>query len=227
MAVILNMETSTTVCSVAIGVDGEVKSLKEINDGYSHAEQLEILISEVLKESDVSISNLDAISVSKGPGSYTGLRIGVSFAKGLCFGKNLPLISIPTLESMAVNTKVQKFNGFKVPMLDARRMEVFTCTFGLNHELLEETNALVLDETSYSNLLKKGSTLFFGPGMEKSKSLLAIHKNAQFLDGVMPSAAYMVKLSEKKFKQRNFENVAYFEPYYLKDFVAGRPKKLL
>lgn len=227
MAVILNMETSTTVCSVAIGVDGEVKSLKEINDGYSHAEQLEILISEVLKESDVSISNLDAISVSKGPGSYTGLRIGVSFAKGLCFGKNLPLISIPTLESMAVNTKVQKFNGFKVPMLDARRMEVFTCTFGLNHELLEETNALVLDETSYSNLLKKGSTLFFGPGMEKSKSLLAIHKNAQFLDGVMPSAAFMVKLSEKKFKQRNFESVAYFEPYYLKDFVAGRPKKLL
>ncbi|MGB0390962.1 MAG: tRNA (adenosine(37)-N6)-threonylcarbamoyltransferase complex dimerization subunit type 1 TsaB [Salibacteraceae bacterium] len=227
MAVILNMETSTTVCSVAIGVDGEVKSLKEINDGYSHAEQLEILISEVLKESDVSISNLDAISVSKGPGSYTGLRIGVSFAKGLCFGKNLPLISIPTLESMAVNTKVQKFNGFKVPMLDARRMEVFTCTFGLNHELLEETNALVLDETSYSNLLKKGSTLFFGPGMEKSKSLLATHKNAQFLDGVMPSAAFMVKLSEKKFKQRNFESVAYFEPYYLKDFVAGRPKKLL
>jgi tRNA threonylcarbamoyladenosine biosynthesis protein TsaB len=228
MAKILNIETSTTVCSIAIGVDGETVSVHEINDGYSHAEEIEGLIEKSLKESKLTFKDLDAISVSKGPGSYTGLRIGVSLAKGLCFGLEIPLISVPTLEAMAFHPKVlENRTALRVPMLDARRMEVYSCVLSASNQVVSETEAVVIDENSYHTFLRNNEVLFFGPGMEKCKEQLAIHNGARFQDEVLPSAKQMVMISDEKFNAKQFEDVAYFEPFYLKDFVAGKPKKLL
>ena len=228
MALILNLETSTTVCSVALGKEGKVIALNEINDGYSHAEQLEILISKTLEKAGVAISDLDAVAVSKGPGSYTGLRIGVSMAKGICYGANISLLSVPTLEAMAYHPQLDKFpNAYKVPMLDARRMEVYACVLDATYAVVQETSAIVLDENSFSEALQKNVCVFFGPGMEKSKEILDSNKSAYFQVGVLPSAAQMVEISNKKFEKNQVEDVAYFEPFYLKDFVAGKPKKLL
>ena len=228
MAKILNIETSTTVCSIAIGVDGETVSVNEINDGYSHAEEIEGLISKSLKEANLKMTDLDAISVSKGPGSYTGLRIGVSIAKGLCFGLKIPLISVPTLESLAFHPKLEKYpNELRVPMLDARRMEVYSCVLNAKNELVAQTEAVVVDEKSYLEYLRNNDVVFFGPGMDKCKEQLSIHQGAKFQRDVMPSAEQMVSVSEEKHQNENWEDVAYFEPFYLKDFVAGKPKKLL
>ena len=228
MAKILNIETSTTVCSIAIGMDGVPVSVNEINDGYSHAEEIEGLIEKSLKESNLTFKDLDAISVSKGPGSYTGLRIGVSLAKGLCFGLEIPLISVPTLEAMAFHpTVLANPNSLRVPMLDARRMEVYSCVLNAENEVVSETEAVIIDENSYRSFLRNNEVLFFGPGMEKCKEQLSIHKGAIFQDEVLPSAKQMVRISEEKFNSNQLEDVAYFEPFYLKDFVAGKPKKLL
>lgn len=227
MAKILNIETSTTVCSVAIGVDGVQQSIREINDGYSHAEQLEQLIEQVLDDVELSVKHLDAIAVSKGPGSYTGLRIGVSLAKGLCYGLKIPLISVPTLEAMANHTHVADFKGLRIPMLDARRMEVYTCVFDADNGLVENTQALVLEADTLKELLTNNHTVIFGPGMEKSKSLFSKYETVSFIEEIWPSSGFMVQISENKFKENNFEDTAYFEPYYLKDFVAGKPKKML
>ena len=228
MAKILNIETSTTVCSIAIGIDGTCVSLNEVNEGYSHAEQIELLIEKSLKEAKVNIKELDAISVSKGPGSYTGLRIGVSIAKGLCFGLNIPLISIPTLEAMAYHPKILAHTtSFKVPMLDARRMEVYACILNESADVYQETSAVVIDENSFTKTLTDHKLLFFGPGMEKCKTQLSIHENAFFEDDILPSAQQMVQISEEKRSKNQVEDTAYFEPFYLKDFVAGKPKKLV
>lgn len=227
MAKILNLETSTTVCSVAVSVDGEVKSVHEVNEGYSHAEQLEILIQRALQDSGIKMNQLDAVAVSKGPGSYTGLRIGVSLAKGICYGSQIPLISVPTLEAMSLDQVVVKQGaGLRVPMLDARRMEVYACALDHQNQVIEPTSAVVIDEASFINLLSQ-KCLFFGPGMEKCKETLSVNKNAHFVDDVLPSAEFMTSISEKKYQDSSFEDVAYFEPFYLKDFVAGKPKKLL
>ena len=228
MAKILNIETSTTVCSIAIGVDGKVVSVNEINDGYSHAEEIEGLVSISLKDANLEMADLDAISVSKGPGSYTGLRIGVSLAKGLCFGLSIPLISVPTLGSMAYHPKLEKYkNELRVPMLDARRMEVYSCVLTPQLEIVSETEAVVIDEKSYENYLRNNEVVFFGPGMEKCKKELSVHQGAKFQDDIMPSAQQMVSVSDEKYRESEFEDVAYFEPFYLKNFVAGKPKKLL
>ncbi|UTW64802.1 tRNA (adenosine(37)-N6)-threonylcarbamoyltransferase complex dimerization subunit type 1 TsaB [bacterium SCSIO 12643] len=227
MATILNIETSTTVCSVAIGINGKLCAAHEINDGYSHAEQLEGLIEKSLVDAQLSIKDIDAISVSKGPGSYTGLRIGVSLVKGLCYGLKIPMISVPTLEAMANHPDVVGFGGLKVPMLDARRMEVYTCVLNADNSVKEETKALVLESDSFEEILEQSQTVFFGPGMDKSKSLYADHSSVTFIDDVFPSARFMIPISEQKFLNENFEDVAYFEPFYLKDFVAGKPKKML
>ncbi len=228
MANILNIETSTTVCSIAIGVDGNCVALNEVNEGYSHAEQIESLIEKSLHEANVNIKDLDAVSVSKGPGSYTGLRIGVSLAKGLSFGLNIPLISVPTLEAMANHPRVLAHTtSFKAPMLDARRMEVYTCILEESNRVFEKTSAVILDEHSFTGVLEKHSLLFFGPGMEKCKAKLAIHDNAVFEDDILPSAQHMVQISEEKLVKKEVEDTAYFEPFYLKDFVAGKPKKLV
>lgn len=224
MATILNIETATTNCSVSIGVNGNVVSLLEENTpNYSHSEQLHVFISEVLKKASLRFNDLDAIAVSKGPGSYTGLRIGVSAAKGLCFSLDLPLIVLATLESMANQLKVAE-NEVIIPLLDARRMEVYSCVFNYKLEEIRKTKAEVIDENSFSDYLNHKKIFLIGSGAEKCKKLL---KNSKFVfqDQLIPSANEMVALSFDKFKIGCFEDVAYFEPYYLKDFVLQTKKK--
>lgn len=222
MALILNIETATTNCSVSVSKNGKTLFLKEDNNSnYSHAESLHVFIDAVLKESNTTLDALDAIAVSKGPGSYTGLRIGVSAAKGLCFALNKPLISTSTLEALAYQVKPE--NGCIVPMLDARRMEVYSAIFDENHHLVRETQAQILDEHSFEDYLQQLKVYFVGNGVEKAKEIIT-HANAVFIDGKLPSANEMSMLAYNKYKISDFEDVAYFEPYYLKDFIALKPK---
>ena len=219
MAVILCLETSTTNCSVAIAVDGEIIALQEDNNNkYSHAEKLHSFIDQVLAESGTLKSSLQAIAVSKGPGSYTGLRIGVSAAKGLCFAIDVPLISIPTLEALAHQAVIE--NGCIISMLDARRLEVYAAVFSSDNNQIRETKAEVLDENSYDDYLKTNKVCFIGDGVQKFRALCK-HKNAVFIDNKLPSAKQIGALAELKYHKNDFEDVAYFEPYYLKDFIAG------
>ena len=223
MALILNIETSTTNCSVSLSQDEEILVLKEDNNlGYSHAEKLHLFIREVINESGLSKNNLDAIAISKGPGSYTGLRIGVSTAKGLCFSLDKPLISISTLEALAHQVNVEE--GCIVPVLDARRMEVYSAIFNSNYEQLREIKAEILDTASFSSQLEKNHVYFIGNGVEKTKTIIN-NRNAVFINNKLPSASTMASLSNNKYKKSDFEDVAYFEPYYLKDFVAIKSKK--
>lgn len=220
MGHILCIETATTNCSVAIGREGKVVALKEdYSDNYSHAERLHLFIQEVLKENNLQPTDLAAIAVSKGPGSYTGLRIGVSAAKGLCFSLDLPLISIPTLTSLAWQVPEEK-STFIVPLLDARRMEVYTAGFTAAKEQIFDTRAEILEPNSFAKYLDKGTVTFIGSGVEKFRNICG-HENARFMEGKLPSAQEMVPLAEIKFQKRDFEDVAYFEPYYLKDFMVG------
>lgn len=217
MARILCLETATTNCSVALSIDGSIVAIREDNNqGYSHAELLHVFIEEVLKEGDMRMSELDAVAVSKGPGSYTGLRIGVSTAKGLCYAMDLPLISIATLSSLA--SQVGENAEFIIPMLDARRMEVYSAVFNSEVEQLRETQAEIVNSSSYLTYLNQGKVIFIGNGIEKFKEICT-HENAFFLDESNPSAGQMASIAEAKFKNGTFENVAYFEPYYLKDFI--------
>ncbi len=222
MAYILSLETATTNCSVSLSKNGETLHLKEdYGNGYSHAEKLHGYIDDVLKLEGIEASQLKAIAVSKGPGSYTGLRIGVSAAKGLCFALKVPLISIDTLEALAHQVKTNE--GLIIPMLDARRMEVYSSIFTHQFTLQRKIEAEVLEETSYLTLLDKESVTFIGSGVEKTKNLLS-HKNAVYIEGKLPSANEMSALAFAKLEANNFEDVAYFEPFYLKDFVALKPK---
>lgn len=219
MSVILCIETASTNCSVAIGVDGKLVGLKEdYNLSFSHAERLHIFIKDILNENDLTTGDLDAIAVSKGPGSYTGLRIGVSAAKGLCFALDIPLISVSTLTALALQIKEQ--DGFVVPMLDARRMEVYSAVFDVNKNQIEETSAKILEADSYFEILEKDKVYFLGSGVEKFQGICT-HSSAVFVLDKLPSANNMVALADAKYKTSDFENVAYFEPYYLKDFMAG------
>ena len=224
MSLLLCIETSTTNCSVALSLNGTCIALKEDNNtGYSHSESLHLFIEDLLTEQNTSLEKLDAIVVSKGPGSYTGLRIGVSTAKGLCYALDIPLIAINTLDSLAAEVKNDS-PCYIVPMLDARRMEVYTATFSESHKNIEPTKALILEETSYSELLEKQKTIFIGNGVAKFQETCE-HPNAEFITNKVPSAKNLCGLANQKFEDKNFEDVAYFEPYYLKDFVAGVKKK--
>ncbi|WP_317171457.1 tRNA (adenosine(37)-N6)-threonylcarbamoyltransferase complex dimerization subunit type 1 TsaB [Tamlana sp. I1] len=219
---ILNIETATTNCSVALSKNGETIVLKEDNDkSYSHAERLHVYIDEVLKQGQIEAKDLDAISVSKGPGSYTGLRIGVSAAKGLCYALGKPLISVATLAALA--QQVNENDGIIVAMLDARRMEVYSAIYNPDGTELRATQAQILDETSFSEYLEQGKVYFIGNGVEKTKILIN-HPNAIFIEGKLPSANEMGAIADYKYKKSDTEDVAYFEPYYLKDFVALKPK---
>lgn len=219
MPIILCLETSTTNCSVALAVDGKVKAIREENNKkFSHSEKLHVFIAEVLLESGLKNTDLDAIAVSKGPGSYTGLRIGVSAAKGLCFALDIPLISTPTLEVLAQLGQVD--DCFIIPLLDARRMEVYSAVFNSNLEQIRETKAEILTDTSYHEYLEKGITVFLGDGAAKLQELHA-HKNAVFLEDKFPSSASMAILANTKYKISDTEDVAYFEPFYLKEFMLG------
>ncbi|WP_420552207.1 tRNA (adenosine(37)-N6)-threonylcarbamoyltransferase complex dimerization subunit type 1 TsaB [Tenacibaculum aiptasiae] len=223
MALILNIETATKNCSVSIAEDGKVLAIRELNEGsYSHAEKLHPFIQEVLEELALTTSKLDAIAVSKGPGSYTGLRIGVSAAKGLCFSIDKPLISLETLKSLAHSINIKE--GLIVPMIDARRMEVYSAIYNSNYEQEREIQAQIIDENSFEEELSKGKVYFLGDGAAKCKEVIT-HENAVFVDGKFPSSKEMAALSYEKYKKNDIEDVAYFEPFYLKDFIVIPEKK--
>ena len=219
MVYILNIETSTTVCSVSVSENGNLVSLKEINNGFTHAENLHVFIEEVIKKAGIILKQLHAVAISKGPGSYTGLRIGVSAAKGLAFSLNIPLIALDTLQiitnSVEINTNE---NAVFCPMIDARRMEVYTAIYDKNLELIKNTEALIVDENSIAHYTEYAKIYFFGDGMQKCKEVLQTLKNAEFISDILPSAKAMCNLSFKKYNNNLFEDVAYFEPFYLKDF---------
>ena len=222
---ILNIETSTKNCSVSIAKDGDILSLKEINTGnYSHAEMLHPLIKDALKECNLDITKISAIAVGKGPGSYTGLRIGVSAAKGLCFANDIPLISLNSLEILANSISIEK--GFIVPMIDARRMEVYSSIFDESYNIIEKTKAEIIGADSYANSLKNNVIYFLGDGANKCEEFIT-NENAIFIENKFPSAKEMSKLSFEKHKKNDIEDVAYFEPFYLKDFVATKEKRKL
>jgi tRNA threonylcarbamoyladenosine biosynthesis protein TsaB len=219
LAIILCLETATTNCSVGIAKDGKLISLKEDNSkNYSHAEKLHIFINDALSEAGITINDLDAVAISKGPGSYTGLRIGVSSAKGLCYSLGIPLISVPTLDLLAF--KLKKVEGVFIPMLDARRMEVYSAVFDHNMKQVRETLAQVLDENSFAEFLESSKVHFIGNGVSKFEDICS-HPNAVFHKQEFPSAKQMAEVAEYKYQKSDTEDVAYFEPYYLKNFIAG------
>ena len=227
MLMILNIETATEICSVSIAKEGKILALKENTEGLQHAKLLTVFIDEIFKENDISIKDLDAVAVSKGPGSYTGLRIGVSAAKGIAYAGNLPLIAISTLKAMAFGIASQnRFseNTWLCPMIDARRMEVYSAFFDLDNKQQVDIGANIIDEQSFTNILQERKVVFFGNGAEKCKKAI-ISPNAQFLDDIICSAKNMVELSYLAYQNKQFEDVAYFEPFYLKDFIATVPKK--
>lgn len=225
MAKLLHIETSTTMCSVALSENETLVAAKEINEGYTHAENLHVFIQTLLKETKTQASDLSAIAVSKGPGSYTGLRIGVSAAKGLAYALKIPLISIDTLQLMAVQaTKTSSPADFLCPMLDARRMEVYTAVYDSTLKRKTEIQALIVDENSIHPYSQYPNIRFFGDGMNKCKSILSQLNHAGFIEGVVPSAKDMVALAYAKYQNKEFEDVAYFEPFYLKDFLIKSTK---
>ncbi len=220
---ILNIETATKNCSVSIAKNGEVLVFKDINTGgYSHAEKLHPLIKSLLEQAKLKLSDLNAIAVSKGPGSFTGLRIGISAAKGLCFALNIPLISIDTLFVLAHGLKVKE--GYVIPLIDARRLEVYTAVYNSDYEQMSPIEAKILNDNSYKEFLDKKPVYFVGDGVAKFKAICT-HKNAHFKEGVWPSANEMGILTFNKYKKSDIEDVAYFEPFYLKDFLITKSKK--
>ncbi|WP_316847510.1 tRNA (adenosine(37)-N6)-threonylcarbamoyltransferase complex dimerization subunit type 1 TsaB [Pedobacter psychrodurus] len=226
MAKILQIETATAVCSVALSINGETISFKEEQGQNLHAANLTLFIDEVLKTAGVSYKDLDAVAVSKGPGSYTGLRIGVSTAKGLCYALNKPIIAIETLEMMAAGflTENPDYMGLICPMIDARRMEVYTSIFDPSLNILIPTEAKIIDETSFADFIAQQPITFLGDGAAKCAEVLS-HHNARFNPSNFNSATYMSRLAAEAFDKGNFEDVAYFEPFYLKDFVVTASKK--
>lgn len=219
MSIILCLETATTNCSVGIAKDGKLLALKEDNSkNYSHAEKLHVFINEIIAEASLKIDDLDAVAVSKGPGSYTGLRIGVSAAKGLCYSLNIPLISVPTLDLLAQKLVGEK--GIFVSMLDARRMEVYSAVYDSELRQIRDTKAEILSENSFAEYLESSTVHFIGNGVAKFEEICS-HSNAIFHKQKFPSAEEMAKIVDLKYKKSDTEDVAYFEPYYLKDFIAG------
>ena len=220
MAYILNFETSTKNCSVSIAFRGKNLFVKELNDGaYSHVEKLHLFIEQVLRESSIGFDKIAAVAVGKGPGSYTGLRVGVSAAKGFCFALNIPLISVDSLCILARSIEID-FGQVIVPMLDARRMEVYTATFDANYKPLNATTAQILDKHSFAEGLNNQSHYFLGDGASKLEGIIS-HSHAHFIKDKFPSAKQMAAISYDYFLRKRFEDLAYFEPFYLKDFVMG------
>ena len=223
MVFILCIETSTKNCSVSVCKNGICISSKDhFSEEYSHSKHLHSYIEETIKQTGISFQDLNAICVSKGPGSFTGLRIGVSSAKGLAYGLDIPILSLESLEILAEGVD-QK--GILVPMIDARRMEVYTAAFNSEKKRLMQTKAEIITGNSFSDYLEnKESCYFFGDGAQKIRSTLN-HPNAVFLSDIHPSAKYMCAKAHKKYQNNEFENLASFEPFYLKDFVSHTLKK--
>jgi tRNA threonylcarbamoyladenosine biosynthesis protein TsaB len=230
MSCILNIETSTDVCSLAVSVDGDLVFNKEDHSAHNHSVSLGVFVDEALAYIDDRNIPLDAVAVSCGPGSYTGLRIGVSMAKGICYGRGVKLIAVPTLELMCVplllGEKIEEDNALLCPMLDARRMEVYAQIFDCGLKEKRGIQADIVDADTYKEYLDQASVYFFGNGAEKCMETIA-HENAKLIKGIEPLAKNMFPLAEKRIAMGQYEDVAYFVPFYLKDFVAKQPKKLL
>lgn len=229
MSCILNIETSTNVCSVAVSQDGACIFEKEDHSGPNHAERLGSFVDEALSFTDNHGIPFDAVAVSCGPGSYTGLRIGVSMAKGICYGRDLKLLGVPTLEILCVPVLLREMveeNALLCPMLDARRMEVYSQIFDRALHEVRPIHADVVEANTYKEWLDKAPVYFFGDGAKKCKEVIT-HHNARFIDGIEPLAKNMMPLAERRMAEQKFEDVAYFVPFYLKNFVAKLPRKLL
>lgn len=230
MSCILNIETSTNICSVAMSQDGAVIFEREDEKGVSQNVSLGGFVDEALSFIDSHAIPLDAVAVSCGPGSYTGLRIGVSMAKGVCYGLSIPLIGITTLEVMCVPLLLHHEelpeDALLCPMIDARRMEVYSGMYDRALKLVKPISADIIDENSYVDIMDKRPVYYFGNGMDKCKDKIT-HPNAHFVDGIVPLASMMYPLAEKAVAVEDYKDVAYFEPFYLKEFIATKPKKLL
>ena len=229
MSCILNIETSTDVCSVSVSQDGACIFSQEDHEGPNHAVKLGTFVDEALSFADSHAIPLDAVAVSCGPGSYTGLRIGASMAKGICFGQDLKLIAVPTLELMAVPVLLREEveeGALLCPMIDARRMEVYSAVYDRALHEVRGIQADVVDAETYREYLDRGPVYFFGNGAEKCMGVIN-HPNARLIKGVEPLAKWMFPIAERRIAQEKYEDVAYFVPFYLKDFVAHQPKKLL
>jgi tRNA threonylcarbamoyladenosine biosynthesis protein TsaB len=234
MAIILNIETATNICSVALSKDLTIISLKESCEEKSHARLLTVFIEEIFKSQRITPADLNAVSVSKGPGSYTGLRIGVATAKGLSYGSDIPLIAVSTLQAMAygivnseklVFTKIKSLeNTLFCPMIDARRMEVYVSFFDFQCKIWREISADIIEPGIYDNILNKHQVVFYGSGSSKCKNVLN-HPNAIFIDDFFTSAKYIAHFAYQNFLKKEFVDSACFEPYYLKDFIATKPRK--
>ena len=222
MSYILNIESSTTNCSISLANNGELISIRELNEkNYSHSTKLHSFIEEVLKNSNITVNKLSAIAVSSGPGSYTGLRIGVSAAKGLCYALQIPLISVPTLKVLARQLNIQR-EDLIIPVMDARRDEVYSAVYNSEYELVRNIFPEIIDSESFIELAKENKLYFIGNGQEKCERLIRKNSNLIFSNyDTFPSSKEMVLISYEKFKKLKFEDVAYFEPDYLKKFKAG------
>ena len=225
---IILIETSTALCSVALAEDGVITAYKESSAPKAHASLTAVFIDEILKEKGLTMSDCKAVCVSMGPGSYTGLRVGVSTAKGLCFGSGLPLIAVGTLDTLVAQAQVSGQIGnarYVVPMVDARRMEVYTATFTPEGKQITETAPMIIDENSFAEQLAEGEVLFIGDGAGKCADMIK-HPNAKFIQ-CNPQASAMLSPAQTAYNEKRFEDVAYFEPFYLKEFVATVSKKKL
>ncbi|MDD2386000.1 MAG: tRNA (adenosine(37)-N6)-threonylcarbamoyltransferase complex dimerization subunit type 1 TsaB [Bacteroidales bacterium] len=233
MALILNIETSTDICSVSLSKNGDIVDLRidnPANQGFEHGQHsriLAVLIKDILNKNSLNASELDALAISGGPGSYTGLRIGVSTAKGICLGANLPLIALNTLLIMAEMAKETKEPDYDliIPMIDARRMEVYCAVFDRNTAIIKETEAKIINENSFSEYRSK-KILFCGNGALKTEEIIK-WDNFDFTDSIYPSAEFMAKIANDYFNLQKFVNLVYYEPFYLKSFIATIPKKML
>ncbi len=235
MSLLLHIETTTRACSAGLSKDGTMLALREsIDKDYAHSTLLTVFIEELFKETDTKPAHLDAVAVSSGPGSYTGLRIGVSAAKGFCYALDIPLIAVNTMKALSVMAKDHLLTNkdllspsclevYYCPMLDARRMEVYFGLFDNQLKQVKETGAAIIDESSFEKELENRKIIFFGDGAEKCRSMIK-SKNALFLNDIWPSAKGMVSEAEQKWQQKDFVDLAYFEPFYLKDFIAGKPR---
>lgn len=225
MAKILLIETATPICSVAIAIDGIVTAIKESSEPNSHSAKLSVMIRDILETTNIPYSELDAVCVSSGPGSYTGLRIGVSTAKGLCYALEKPLLAVGTLQNIAAGYMLlhPQYTGYICPMIDARRMEVYSAIFDNKGNYIRQTNADIIIENIYDQWLEQNNIIFIGDGADKTRSILEGKNNVMFDTDFKISAKGMAQLAEKRYENKQFEDVAYFEPFYLKDFVAAKP----
>lgn len=232
MAYILHLESSTSICSVALAKDGQLIDIQESSEGQNHARLLSVFAEDLLRKNELTADQLAAIAVSEGPGSYTGLRIGVSLAKGLCYVNQIPLIAISPLQAMAEQVIRRKTelnlnlssHSMLIPMIDARRMEVYTAAYNVNNSEIRSVSAEIVDENTFAEDLKENQLVFFGNGATKCAEIIK-HDNACFIDNIQTSAQFMCSLAWKAFQNKQFVDLAYFEPFYLKDFIAGKPRK--